>query len=112
MYQAVSPNNPEKENIPPHKIVSAQMAACDLCGKNGDGEIYQTSNFNYMCSFYLREFYLRNRLARKDGVTLGNRPIDLGRIERPLYADHYQPLETDLSDLQPGQRACAICSYK
>ena len=49
MYQAVSPDNPEKEAPPPYEIVSAQMAACDLCGKNGNGEIYQTSNFNYLC---------------------------------------------------------------
>lgn len=45
---------------------------------------------------YLREFYLHNRLAQKDGVTLGGHPIDLGAITQALYAvgteeDHITP---------------------
>lgn len=49
-----------------------------------------------MCSFYLREFYLNNRLIQKDGVTLAGRPIDLGLVDQPLYAvgtqlDHICP---------------------
>ncbi len=49
-----------------------------------------------MCSFYLREFYLSNNLAKKDVLSLGNRPIDIGRIGQPLYAvgtqlDHICP---------------------
>lgn len=49
-----------------------------------------------MGSFYLREFYLNNRLVRKDALTLGGRPIDLERIMQPLYAvgaqiDHICP---------------------
>jgi polyhydroxyalkanoate synthase len=49
-----------------------------------------------MGSFYLREFYLHNRLVRKDSLTLGGRPIDLARITQPLYAvgaqiDHICP---------------------
>ncbi|MBE0616432.1 MAG: alpha/beta fold hydrolase, partial [Proteobacteria bacterium] len=49
-----------------------------------------------MHAFYLREFYLENKLSRKDGVTLGGRKIDLGRISQPLYAvgteqDHIAP---------------------
>jgi polyhydroxyalkanoate synthase len=49
-----------------------------------------------MCSFYLREFYLNNRLVRKDALTLGERLIDLERITQPLYAvgaqiDHICP---------------------
>ncbi|MDM8522711.1 hypothetical protein QUF80_05000 [Desulfococcaceae bacterium HSG8] len=49
-----------------------------------------------MCSFYLREFYLHNRLSQKDGLTLGGRPIDMGYIDQPLYAvgaqqDHISP---------------------
>ncbi len=51
-----------------------------------------------MHSFYLREFYLHNRLAEPDGVTLGGRGIDLRRIQQPLYAvgaeqDHIAPWE-------------------
>lgn len=49
-----------------------------------------------MHSFYLREFYLHNRLIRKDGVTLAGHPIDLALIRQPLYAvgceeDHIAP---------------------
>jgi len=49
-----------------------------------------------MCSFYLREFYLNNRLVRKDSLVLGGRPIDLECIKQPLYAvgaqiDHICP---------------------
>ncbi|MFH0787809.1 MAG: alpha/beta hydrolase [Pseudomonadota bacterium] len=49
-----------------------------------------------MCSFYLREFYLHNNLAKKDALSLGNRPIDMEKIEQPLYAvgtqmDHICP---------------------
>lgn len=49
-----------------------------------------------MCSYYLREFYLKNRLAQKDGTVLGGVPVDLGRIRQPLYVvaaeqDHISP---------------------
>jgi polyhydroxyalkanoate synthase len=49
-----------------------------------------------MCSFYLRECYLQNKLTKKDSVVLGGCPIDLGCIEQPLYAvgaqqDHISP---------------------
>jgi polyhydroxyalkanoate synthase len=49
-----------------------------------------------MCSFYLRELYLNNKLVEEDALRLGGRPIDLGRIRQPLYAvgaqlDHICP---------------------
>lgn len=49
-----------------------------------------------MHSFYLREFYLNNKLVQPDGVELAGRPIDLRRITQPLYAvgaeqDHIAP---------------------
>ncbi len=49
-----------------------------------------------MCSFYLREFYRNNRLARKDAMILDGAPLDLGRIRQPLYCvgarqDHISP---------------------
>jgi polyhydroxyalkanoate synthase len=49
-----------------------------------------------MHSYYLREFYLENNLVKKDRLTLGGRPIDLGRITQPLYMvgteeDHIAP---------------------
>ncbi|MDX1593391.1 MAG: class I poly(R)-hydroxyalkanoic acid synthase [Gammaproteobacteria bacterium] len=49
-----------------------------------------------MHAWYLREFYLENRLVQPDAVTLAGRKIDLGRIKQPLYAvgaeqDHIAP---------------------
>ena len=49
-----------------------------------------------MHAFYLREFYLHNKLIQKDGVKLAGHGIDLGRIRQPLYAvgcveDHIAP---------------------
>ena len=49
-----------------------------------------------MHAYYLREFYLHNKLVQKDGLTLAGHPIDLGRIRQPLYAvgcdeDHIAP---------------------
>ena len=60
------------------------------------GEVPPKSEFLYwnsdstrlpaaMCSYYLREFYLNNNLAKGDQVVLGNRSIDLARIRQPLY---------------------------
>ncbi|MBF8269551.1 MAG: alpha/beta hydrolase [Gammaproteobacteria bacterium] len=49
-----------------------------------------------MHSYYLREFYLHNKLTRKNAVTLAGRKIDLSRITEPLYIvgteqDHITP---------------------
>ena len=49
-----------------------------------------------MHGFYLREFYLKNKLIEKDAITLAGHPIDLARIRQPLYAvgceeDHIAP---------------------
>ncbi|ABI56102.1 PHA/PHB synthase family protein [Alkalilimnicola ehrlichii MLHE-1] len=49
-----------------------------------------------MHSWYLRQCYLHNRLREPDGVVLAGRPIDLGRIDQPLYCvatvdDHIAP---------------------
>ncbi len=57
-----------------------------------------------MHAYYLREFYLENRLARKDGVTLGGRPIDLGRITQPLYA-----VGTEQDHIAPWKETFKIC---
>ena len=72
-----------------------------------EGEMPPKSDFLYwnsdstrlpaaMTSFFLREFYLHNKLMKEDGVVLGGRPIDLRRIHQPLYAvgaeqDHICP---------------------
>ncbi len=49
-----------------------------------------------MHSFYLREFYLHNKLVQKNALTIAGQPIDLGAIRQPLYAvgcdeDHIAP---------------------
>ena len=49
-----------------------------------------------MHSFYLREFYLENKLAQKDALVLADCPIDLAQITQPLYLvgteqDHITP---------------------
>jgi polyhydroxyalkanoate synthase len=49
-----------------------------------------------MHSFYLRNMYQENLLAKPDGITLGGVPIDLGKIKVPAYflstrEDHIAP---------------------
>lgn len=49
-----------------------------------------------MHSFYLRELYLNNRLAKPGALKFKNRSIDLGKITQPLYVvgteqDHISP---------------------
>jgi polyhydroxyalkanoate synthase len=49
-----------------------------------------------MHSYYLREFYLANRLVIPDALVLAGHPLDLSRITEPLYAvgteqDHIAP---------------------
>ena len=49
-----------------------------------------------MHSFYLREFYLNNKLIQKDALEIAGEHIDLGAIRQPLYAvgceeDHIAP---------------------
>ena len=49
-----------------------------------------------MHSFYLREFYLNNRMIEPDALVLAGRPIDLRKIKAPLYVvgteqDHIAP---------------------
>ena len=49
-----------------------------------------------MHSYYLREFYLENKLIKRDALRIGGQSIDLDRITQPLYAvtaqdDHIAP---------------------
>lgn len=49
-----------------------------------------------MHRFYLREFYLNNRLCQANSLTLGKQPINLGDIHEPVYMvgteeDHIAP---------------------
>jgi polyhydroxyalkanoate synthase len=52
-----------------------------------------------MHSFYLRNMYMKNALREKGGITLGDTPIDLGKISVPTYfvsaiEDHIAPWRT------------------
>ncbi len=58
-----------------------------------------------MCAFYLRDLYLNNRLAEKDGLVLGGRSIDLGCIEQPLYV-----VGTQLDHICPWKSTFKTCS--
>ncbi|WP_153115488.1 PHA/PHB synthase family protein [Rhodocyclus tenuis] len=49
-----------------------------------------------MHSFYLHEMYLKNNLMKRDALSIAGQPIDLDRIDQPLYAvtaedDHIAP---------------------
>ncbi len=90
------------------------------------GEVPPKSDFLYwnsdstrlpakMCSYYLREFYLNNNLVKEDKLVLGNRPIDLRRIEQPLYVvgteqDHICPWKEmfKICDLVRGPKRFAL----
>ena len=52
-----------------------------------------------MHSYYLREFYLNNKLAEKNGITLAGRKLDLSKVTQPIYVvgteqDHITPWKT------------------
>jgi polyhydroxyalkanoate synthase subunit PhaC len=64
----------------------------DLLFWNSDG----TRLPQAMCSGYLRDFYLFNRLIRPNDMVLGNRPLDLRTIVQPAWIvgaeqDHISP---------------------
>jgi polyhydroxyalkanoate synthase len=64
----------------------------DLLYWNSDG----TRLPQAMCSGYLKDFYLSNRLIRPKEMVLGNRPLDLGTIVQPAWIvgaeqDHISP---------------------
>lgn len=58
-----------------------------------------------MHSFYLREFYLNNNLVKSDTLTIGGRPIDLGRITQPLYA-----VGTEQDHIAPWKETFKVCA--
>jgi polyhydroxyalkanoate synthase len=58
-----------------------------------------------MHSYCLRQFYLYNRLVKKECLTLAGRPIDLGRITQPLYM-----VGAEQDHITPWQQTFKICS--
>jgi polyhydroxyalkanoate synthase len=73
-------------------LMGREPMAFDLLYWNSDG----TRMPRMMHAFYLREMYLRNRLIEPGALTLLGSPIDLGRIELPMFflstrEDHIAP---------------------
>jgi polyhydroxyalkanoate synthase len=73
-------------------LLGDDLAAFDVLFWNVDA----TRMPQTMHSYYLRQMYLHNKLVKRDQLTLGGEPIDLGRITQPLYAvtaeeDHIAP---------------------
>ncbi|MEM9305638.1 MAG: class I poly(R)-hydroxyalkanoic acid synthase, partial [Pseudomonadota bacterium] len=69
-------------------LMGQKPRAFDLLYWNSDA----TRMPEAMHSYYLREMYLHNKLVEPGGITLGDVPIDLRRIELPIYI---QSSETD-----------------
>jgi polyhydroxyalkanoate synthase len=73
----------------------------DILYWNSDG----TRLTQATCSFFLREFYVKNKLAQKGAMRLGGKSLDLGRIFQPLY------VVTGLQDhISPWQSAFKTCN--
>jgi polyhydroxyalkanoate synthase len=59
-----------------------------------------------MHAWYLREFYLKNNLVKKDAVTIDGRPIDLARIKQPLTI-----VGTEEDHITPWKQTFRICQH-
>ena len=57
-----------------------------------------------MHSFYLREFYLNNKLVQPDALSFNGRKIDLGKIKQPLYS-----VGTEQDHIAPWKETFKIC---
>ena len=76
-------------------LMGREPSAFDLLYWNSDSTAMPAA----MHSFYLRNMYLRNVLKEAGGITVANVPIDLRKIEVPLYflstrEDHIAPWRT------------------
>jgi polyhydroxyalkanoate synthase len=76
-------------------LLGRDPAAFDLLYWNSDSTRMPTA----MHSFYLRNMYFKNRLKECGGITLAGVPIDLRKIQIPLYflstrEDHIAPWRT------------------
>ena len=70
-----------------------------------------------MHTWYLRNFYLDNKLIKKDALEIAGQPIDLSRIVQPFYAvaaadDHIAPWEQTfrLNNLVSGPKCYVLSS--
>jgi polyhydroxyalkanoate synthase len=58
-----------------------------------------------MHSAYLRELYLENKLVKPDALSLGGRPLDLGRIRTPAYV-----VGTEQDHIAPWKETFKVCA--
>ncbi|MDP3031856.1 MAG: alpha/beta fold hydrolase, partial [Rhodocyclaceae bacterium] len=70
-----------------------------------------------MHTWYLRNFYLDNKLVKKDALEIAGQPIDLARIVQPVYAvaaadDHIAPWKQTflLNNLVAGPKRYVLSS--
>jgi len=73
-------------------LMGREPMAFDLLYWNADSTRMPAA----MLVYYLKEFYLRNRLRQPGALTLGGTPIDLGKVKTPAYImaakeDHIAP---------------------
>jgi len=73
-------------------LLGRSPAAFDLLFWNNDSTRMPVA----MHTFYLREMYLKNRLAEPGGITLNGIPVDLGKVHIPIFLqssreDHIAP---------------------
>ena len=73
-------------------LLGRSPAAFDLLFWNNDSTRMPVA----MHTYYLREMYLENRLAKPGGITLNGIPVDLGTIDIPIFLqsskeDHIAP---------------------
>jgi polyhydroxyalkanoate synthase len=76
-------------------LLGRKPAAFDILYWNSDSTRMPAA----MQSYYLRNMYLQNRLREPGGITLANVPIDLRRIDIPVYFlstldDHIAPWQS------------------
>ncbi|BBK42737.1 class I poly(R)-hydroxyalkanoic acid synthase [Allostella vacuolata] len=82
----------------------------DLLFWNGDSTRMPAA----MHSFYLRRMYQENRLVQPGGITLKGVPIDLGRIELPVFIlstreDHIAPWKSTYAATQLYRGPVTFC---
>lgn len=58
-----------------------------------------------MHAFYLREFYLNNKLCQPNGLMLAGRPIDLRLVDQPLYV-----VGTEQDHIAPWKETFKLCA--
>ena len=58
-----------------------------------------------MHSYYLREFYLHNKLVKKNEITLAGRKLDLSKVNQPVYI-----VGTEQDHITPWKSAFRTCN--